>query len=254
MAFPLGWGQLELDATADLAARFGADPEDILALWNSESGLFYRCGAPDGGCNAIPGYFGLIQGYDAFITPVIGASWKNLVSSGTLLQQISAIKQLWSKQEVQLGEPIAARAARLGVAPAAVLYSINFVPAYFKNMSTADQAMIVKDGGPDKGQYYRDNPGFDVSNPPKGYITVRDIQARIDRKKQEGYTASRTRDLFFAAGELSDNPYANVSYHPGGGSSAPKKTEWGTILLGLGLAGAVTAAGVHYVKRLRRAA
>src|SRR5574341_668112 len=119
MAFPLGWGQNELDATADLAARFGADPEDILALWNSESGLFYRCGTPDGGCAAIPGYYGLIQGYDAFITPVIGASWKNIVSLGTLLQQIDAIKQLWSIQEKQLGESIALRAQKLGVSPAA---------------------------------------------------------------------------------------------------------------------------------------
>jgi hypothetical protein len=251
MAFPLGWGQNEVDATADLAERFGADPEDILALWNSESGLFFRCGTPSGGCNAIPGYFGLIQGYDAFVTPVIGQSWRVLVTSGTLLEQIAAIKKLWSAQESQLGEPIAARASRLGVAPAAVLYSINFVPAYFRNMKTADQPMVIRGGGPDGGQYYRDNPGFDLDN--KGYITVRDVQARIDRKKQEGYAASRTRDLFFAAGELSSNPYANVSYRPGGGTTKPK-TEWGNILLGVGIVGLTTAGLVYAVKRSRRAA
>lgn len=254
MAIPLGWGQNELDAEIDLANRFGANPEDILALWNSESGLFYRCGTPNGGCSVAPGYFGLIQGYDSYVSPVIGASWKSIVANGSLLEQIAAIKKFWEWQEKQLGEPIAARAARLGVIPSAVLYSLNFVPAYFRNMKTADQPMIVENGGPDGGAYYHDNPGFDIDQPPKGYITVRDVERRILNKKSEGLAALRTRDLFLAAMEQAENPYATVAYRPSSGASSAPKTEWGNVVLGVGIVG-LTAAGLWYaIKRSHHAA
>lgn len=186
---PSGWTQRDLDATTALASYFHADPRGVLAIWNSESGLYPHLAGPSG-------YFGLIMARPEYIDSVIGRSWQSLVLSGSVVDQIAAIKVFWDKtaKSVLGGDTVAARAKKLGVRGDTVLYSLNFVPAYFAHMTSAKQPMVVQNGGPDGGIFYHDNPGFDLDG--KGYIDVLDVQKRIDRMMQQGIQNSRTGPLF----------------------------------------------------------
>lgn len=216
---PSGWDSSTVAKATALAVRFGMDPQDLLGLWNSESGLFWRLddSSPASIINAShSGYYGLIMGYDQFVTPVIGQSWSNLVRYGSLSDQLDAIAKFWDSVAANNlhGESIPSRAQKLGVSPAAVIYSLNFVPAYFANMQNADQPMVIKDGGPDGGAFYRDNPGFDTNG--KGYITVRDIQNRIDKMRNLGMNDARVGPLFSAVASVPGAIYG-TAYQTGFG-------------------------------------
>lgn len=185
-ALPSPWTQRDLDAVGKLASFFKADPQGILAIWNSESGLNPHLGP-------VSGYYGLIMAAPQFIDGTIGTSWANLAKNGTVVDQIAAIKTFWDHSaQGNLHESVASRAKKLGVRGDTVLYSLNFVPAYFAKMTSAKQPMIVSSAyaqktgthSPDGGQFYHDNPGFDLDG--KGYISVLDVQKRIDRMKKEG--------------------------------------------------------------------
>lgn len=183
-----------LKAVKALADYFKADPRGILAIWNSESGLQPRLGP-------VSGYYGLIMAMPSMVDGVLGRSWAGIVMYGTIVDQIAAIKQIWdSSAKTFLRESVAARAKKLGVRGETVLYSLNFVPAYFAKMQTAQQPMIVKGGGPDGGQFYRDNPGFDLDG--KGYINVLDVQKRIDRMMASGMSNAGTASLFKGVSDL----------------------------------------------------
>lgn len=178
LPLPSGWTDRDARAVEALAAYFKADPRGILAIWNSESGIKPHLAGP-------AGYFGLIMAKPEFVDGVIGTSWRNLVLNGSIVDQIAAIKQIWdSSAKTFLRESVSARAARLHVRGDTVLYSLNFVPGYFAKMTSATQPMVIKGGGPDNGVFYRDNPGFDLDG--KGYITVMDVQKRIDRMMAQG--------------------------------------------------------------------
>lgn len=186
-ALPSGWTARDLRAVEALARSYNTDPRDLLALWNSESGLYPRIDKA--------GYYGLIMGREEFVSPSIGTSWIALVKAGSVTDQIAAIKRFWDRSvQANLGESAIARAKKLRVKPVTVLYSLNFVPAYFAKMTSADQPMVIKNGGPDRGVFYHDNPGFDTAQ--KGFITVRDIEARIDRMRAAGSRDARTGPLF----------------------------------------------------------
>ena len=192
LALPAGWDDRAVRATETLAAYFKADPRGVLAIWNSESGLYPHLAGP-------AGYFGLIMARPQYIDGVIGTSWQNLVTNGTVVDQIAAIKVFWDKtaRTVLGGDTVQGRARKLGVRGDTVLYCLNFVPAYFAHMTSKTQPMVVsaqKGGGNDGGVFYRDNPGFDLDG--KGYITVLDVQKRIDRMMQAGMAAARTAPLF----------------------------------------------------------
>lgn len=185
-ALPSPWTQRDLDAVAALASFFKADPQGILAIWNSESGLLPHLGPSSG-------YYGLIMAAPQFIDGTIGRSWADLVKNGSVVDQIAAIKTFWDHSaQGNLHESVASRAKKLGVRGDTILYSLNFVPAYAAKMTSAKQPMIVsssyaaKNGisSPDGGQFYNDNPGFDLDG--KGYISILDVQKRIDRMKVQG--------------------------------------------------------------------
>lgn len=181
---------LTLRAVKALADQFHADPRGILALMNSESGLQYRLGP-------VSGYYGLIMAHPQFVDGVLGGagSWASIVKNGSAIEQLAAIKKIWESSAKQfLGEPVAARAKKLGVRGDTVLYSLNFVPAYFAKMKSRTEPMVIRNGGPDGGVFYHDNPGFDLDG--KGYITVLDIQKRLDRMMEAGKKNSRTAPLF----------------------------------------------------------
>lgn len=187
-----------LRAVKALADYFHADPKGILAIWNSESGLQPRLGP-------VSGYYGLIMAMPSMVDAALQAGsmrpWAAIVMNGSIVEQIAAIKQIWdSSAKTFLHESVATRAKKLGVRGETVLYSLNFVPAYFAKMTSATQPMIVKDGGPDGGQFYHDNPGFDLDG--KGYITVLDVQKRIDRMMASGMNNTATASLFKGVSDL----------------------------------------------------
>jgi hypothetical protein len=186
---PYGWTARDLDAVTKLAGYFRADPRGILGIFNSESGLYPHLAGP-------AGYFGLIMAHPKFIDNVIGRSWADLVTYGSIVDQLAAIKVFWdaTAKNSLSGDSVSTRARKLGVRGDTVLYSLNFVPAYFAKMTSAKQGMVIQNGGPDGGQFYHDNPGFDLDH--KGYITVLDVQKRIDRMIKEGLANSTTAPLF----------------------------------------------------------
>ena len=200
MSLPYGWTERDLRAVEVLAGYFRANPRGILAIWNSESGLQPRLGP-------VSGYYGLIMAAPQFIDSSIGQSLANLVKHGSIVDQIAAIKTFWEKSAKNYlgGDTVQARARKLGVRGDTVLYSLNFVPAYFAKMQSAKQPMIVSSAygrshgiaSPDGGRFYNDTPGFDLDH--KGYINVLDVQKRIDRMMIQGMAASSpTRALFGA--------------------------------------------------------
>lgn len=194
VALPSGWTDRDLRAVEALASYFRADPRGILAIWNSESGLHPHLGPSSG-------YYGLIMAHPQFVDGLLGGSgaWVNIVKNRSVVDQIAAIKTIWDSGARNFlgGDTVQSRAKKLGVRGDTVLYSLNFVPAYFAKMQSASQPMILssaKGGGPDGGRFYNDNPGFDLDH--KGYITVLDVQKRIDRMMKEGMATPRTAPLF----------------------------------------------------------
>lgn len=230
MPLPSGWTNRDLLAVEALAAYFHADPRGILAIWNSESGIQPHLAGP-------AGYFGLIMARPEYVDGVIGTSWRNLVLNGSIVDQISAIKQIWdSSAKTFLKESVSARAKRLGVRGDTVLYSLNFVPAYFAKMTSATAPMVVKGGGPDGGSFYHDNPGFDLDG--KGYITVLDVQKRIDRMMAQGMAGPKA-GLFanVKGGEILGSLPFLIGASLAGGLAAPLIGVTAPIGAALGAAG-----------------
>jgi hypothetical protein len=165
MILPYGWTASAVARGVELAQRFEADPRDVFALWYHESGGLNPRVHPFGD------YYGLIGGSDSMVSPNIGTSWSNIVMNGSIEQQIDAIAKFWSVLERGLGESYASRASRIGTTPAAMIYAMNFVPAYAKNVKDADGVLIAG-----SNPYYAQNPAFHTA---KGYISIRDLENKI---------------------------------------------------------------------------
>jgi hypothetical protein len=261
MALIYGWTQADLNQAAALAGSYGAPIEDILAIWNSESGLYPRpdTSAPASILHAADiGYYGLIMGNDGFVTQQAGmpaGGWKNVVINSPIATQILAIKRFWDGGirtwlKAAAGQEDAVlrdRAAQLGITAAGLLYALNFVPAWASRMKTADAPMIRsadKGGGdpnaPDsEARYYKDNQGFDPTN--KGYITLRDVDLRI----------SKLRDVLYASAAKSLVAAAPASYTtPSTTAPAPKKSSspWPAIF-GFGIVIGGIWVGLHYLEK-----
>ena len=230
MAYPYGWTASDVEKGIDLAYRFGAEPQDLFALWYHESaGLDPRIGPTFGN------YYGLIGGWDPFISGIIGASWKDIVKTGTIAQQLNAIEKVMRHHERQLGETFASRASRIGTTPAAMIYAMNFVPAYAMRIKNANDVLI---GGNDA--YYRQNPAFDTEK--KGYISIRDLEEKIEKVKgmmARSNVASIYQDLPAA------NPYARAGVITRIFSSPSGGTNWKLILGVLGISAATYTALVY---------
>ena len=145
MALPFGWQSKDLDQATSLAASYGSPLEDVLGIWFSESGLNPR--------NSNVGYYGLIMGNDGFVTNTAGmppGAWQEIVTKESLTTQLLAIKRFWDAQiRVWLGAKpgqeeavLKARATALGITPAGLLYSLNFVPAWASRAKTADGMLV----------------------------------------------------------------------------------------------------------------
>lgn len=202
MAFPFGWTASAVAHGVDLARKLKADPRDIFALWYHESGGLNPRVHPFGD------YYGLIGGSDSMVSPAIGTSWSNIVENGTIEQQIDAIAKLWgSLPNTWLGgESIDSRAAKIGTTPAAMIYALNFVPAYARNMQSADQVLV-----PGSDPYYAQNPAFDTNH--KGYITIRDLENKIAAMRTQ-MAQSGTVGALYASIPSTISPVAWIKQHP----------------------------------------
>jgi hypothetical protein len=246
---PFGWTLKDLAGAATLADSYGAEPSDVLAIWFSESGLNPR--------NASEGYFGLIMGRDDFVTQTAGmprGSWEQIVTSAPLGTQLAAIQRFWDATirlwmkapQGSEGAVLNARAAQLGVTPAGFLYALNFVPAWAIRIKTADQPMIrsAELGGGDpnaqdsEARYYRDNPGFDVTQ--KGYISMRDMDLRISKFRDRALADAGARQLLTGASVV------EASYVTGesSGPSEPRRPPPSPWLPLLGITVAFGAIGI----------
>ncbi len=252
---PFGWTSKDLDQAANLAASYGAPLEDALGIWFSESGLNWR--------NSNVGYYGLIMGLPSFVDQTAGmqpGTWQNIVERNPLSTQLLAIKRFWDAQiRLWLGAKagqeenvLKTRAAQLGVTPAGLLYSLNFVPAWASRAKTAD-GMLVRSaelGGGDptaqdsEARYYKDNAPLDITK--KGYISLRDMDLRISAFKARARNSSATRDLFTEGADIVPVGYTTS------GAEQPKTKEpfspWPAILAGTIIFTGLFV-GLHYIEK-----
>lgn len=259
MALPFGWTSQELNRAASLAATYGAPLEDVLGIWFSESGLNWR--------NMKGDYGGLIMGRDDFVTQTSGmptGSWIDIVSNQPLAIQLLAIKRFWDAQiRLWLGAKpgqeesvLKTRAEQIGVTPAGLLYSLNFVPAFASRAKTADGALVrsAELGGGDpnatntEARYYKDNAPLDVTK--KGYISMRDMDIRISAFKNRAKNSPETAQLFVEGSDIIPAAYTSTSES---GDSAPKsKTSsfsvWPVVAIG-GIFFGSLYVGLHYLEK-----
>jgi hypothetical protein len=255
---PFGWQSKDLDQATNLAASYGAPLEDALGIWFSESGLNWR--------NSNVGYYGLIMGLPSFVEQTAGmppGAWQEIVTKESLTTQLLAIKRFWDAQiRLWLGAKagqeevvLKARATQLGVTPAGLLYSLNFVPAWAARAKTAD-GMLVRSadlGGGDpnapdsEARYYKDNAPLDITK--KGYISLRDMDLRISAFKARARDSIATRDLFTEGADIVPVGYMTSDHDlPISPPTKPSFSPWPAIL-GIGVIFGGIFVGLHYLEK-----
>lgn len=204
-ALPYGWTSTDLDIVVGMARGWKMPPEDVMAIWFSESGAQPRCISVGSGCipkgQPIPEgrlvYYGLIMGADKFVSPTLGwpaGTWEKIVTREPVAVQLQAIAQFWDRlAKIYLGESVMDRAERIGVTPASVMYALNFVPAYAKR-ATSPESVLVRKG--DGSGFYEANSGFDRDG--DGAITMKDLEARVVQKRNELASGGGGRTLYLA--------------------------------------------------------
>lgn len=257
-SYVYGWTDDDLQLVTELGAMYGAEPEDLLGLWMSESGINPRNAKVLGDLH----YYGLIMGEAKLVDHSMAwpaGTWEKIVTTKPIAIQLQAIAKFWDVlQRVYLKDTVANYAKLFGLSSAGVLYALNFVPGYVAHMKTASQPMIVRDA-PDG--FYAANPGFDWTN--KGYINLRDVDIRVNAKRLEGENAPMTAPLFAAVAAKKEQPFTdftalfspvNLTWQDTSSlpNAAQPRGEWAPTVgyaivasaLILGVAGALT----YYVK------
>jgi hypothetical protein len=204
-ALPYGWTDSALDIVVGMARGWKMPPEDLMAIWFSESGAQPRCRSVGAGCiptgQPMPegkiGYYGLIMGADKFVSPTLGwpaGTWERIVTKEAIATQLQAIAQFWDRlQKIYLGESATDRAERIGVSTASVIYALNFVPAYAKRATSASSVLVRKGDGTG---FYEANAGLDSDQ--DGAITMKDMEARVIDRRNALASGGAGRQLYLA--------------------------------------------------------
>lgn len=168
---PYGWTDEDLLAVLNMASNLGMDPLDVLAIFYSESGARPRIRS------------GLGQ-----LMPIIEVEmgWApgtiDALVAGPIKDQLAAIADFWNhNQSRYVKTTYAEKARQWGVSVPTALYSYHI----FLNASrfATGPDSVLADSVTDAGKTYSGNSGIDVGS--KGYITVADVQSRINRKRDE---------------------------------------------------------------------
>lgn len=207
-SLPYGWSESDLEIVVGMARGWKMPPEDLMAIWFSESGAQPRCRSIGAGCvpanQPLPDgyihYFGLIMGGATFVDPTLGwksGTWEHITQKESIAVQLQAIAQFWDRlQKIYLGESATARAERIGVSTASVVYALNFVPAYAKR-ATGPNSVLVKRGDIVNGRdLYEDNKGLDLDH--DGAITMADMEARVVDRRNALASGGPGRTLYLA--------------------------------------------------------
>lgn len=204
-SLPYGWSESDLEIVVGMARGWKMPPEDLMAIWFSESGAQPRCRSVGAGCipqgqDPPPGklvYYGLIMGAGIFVDPTLGwkaGTWAHIVTQESIAVQLQAIAQFWDRlQKIYLGESATARAERIGVSTASVIYALNFVPAYAKRATSPDSVLVKKGDGTG---FYEANAGLDIDG--DGAITMKDMEARVVDRRNALASGGAGRTLYLA--------------------------------------------------------
>ena len=204
-SLPYGWSESDLEIVVGMARGWKMPPEDLMAIWFSESGAQPRCRSVGSGCipanqDPPPGklvYYGLIMGAGIFVDPTLGwkaGTWAHIVTQESIAVQLQAIAQFWDRlQKIYLGESATARAERIGVSTASVIYALNFVPAYAKRATSPDSVLVRKGDG---SGFYEANAGLDADD--DGAITMKDMEARVVDRRNALASGGPGRTLYLA--------------------------------------------------------
>lgn len=210
---PYGWTKNDLAIVDQVAKQLGfTGAEDLLAVWYSESGLIpNRVGHDPVNPNQV--YYGLNMAKPNIIEPEMGwpqGVWVTITQDAPIATQLQALAQFYDHMAKRyLGESYAARAAKLGVTPSAMIYMMNFLPGLVSMAKTGDVVLGRKDDPtplPIKGStltygaIYKANPGLDRDK--DGLITPKDFDALVASNRQTLASASPAKDLLAAAKSL----------------------------------------------------
>ena len=190
---PDGWDDASVAVVGQMADALHVDPLDMLALFESESGLQPHI-KPAG-----------LAGLTSIVEVEMGWPSGTIAQliAGPTLMQLQAIFALWAHvQDTYAGGSFAAKAKAWGVPTGAVLYAYH---GFLRGaLSASGPASVLADHANDPGGVYAGNPGLDIGN--KGTITVGDLVARIAQKKTQLQGYGPTNAVWQRLRSLADLP------------------------------------------------
>jgi len=194
---PDGWDDAAVAVVGQMADALHMDPLEMLALFESESGLQPHL-KPAG-----------LAGLTPIVETEMGWPHGTLAQliAGPTVTQLQAIFALWSHlQEKYAGGSFAAVAKRWGVTVGPVLYAFH---GFLRGaLSATGPGSHLADASTDVGQAYSGNPGLDIGH--KGYIAVSDLVQRIAQKKTQLQAYPPTLAIWQRLRSLADLPSGTV--------------------------------------------
>ena len=195
---PPGWDDAAVAVLGQMADALGIPPLDMLALFESESGLQPHL-QPAG----LAGLTSVVEQEMKWPAGTI----KQLIA-GPTVDQLQGIFALWShvQEKYVPGQSFAATARRWGVTPGVALYAFH---GFLRGaLSATGPGSHLADASTDYGQTYSGNPGLDIGH--KGYISVADIAQRIAQKKTALQANPQTAAIWHRLQSLADLPGGTV--------------------------------------------
>jgi len=172
-ALPNGWTDAAVSTVTQMAERLGVPLIEILALFESESGM---------NVHSLPNLAGMGL---AGLTPIVELEMRwprgtvhNAVAGDPVLQ-LQLIYQLWTHiQERYAGGSFVAKAKAWGVSPGVALYAFHgFLGGAQRATGPGSH---LADASNDPQGAYSGNRGLDIG--AKGFISVADLAARVKGK------------------------------------------------------------------------
>lgn len=223
---PYGWRETDVQIVTELERQWDLSVGDLFSVWYSESGLDPRKVAPDPFAPNVL-YYGLNMARPSLIDPEMkwpAGTWRTIVNDSPIATQLQALAQFYDHVSKRyLGESFPARAAKVGVSGAAMLYMMNFLPGVAPRATNRDfvmarqgDATLIPGTSLTYGQVYKSNPSLDMNK--DGVITPADFDAVVARNRTILASSGPGKALLAAAKEVARAPLATLF--------APIAGEW----------------------------